>query len=576
MAELDIPLQAIPHRKPWAPGSVVRGATLLARIATGGMAEIWLARQAGLQGFEKLVVIKRMTDALCEDPEFVEMFLDEARIAAQLNHSGIVQIYDLGEREGAYFITMEYLAGENLQVVLREGAKKEQRLSNALAARIIASVASALAYAHALKGRDGRPLEIVHRDVSPQNILLTYDGQVKILDFGIAKAAHRASVTQQGKLKGKFAYMSPEHARGEVVTHLSDQFELAIVLYEAVTRQRLYVSNDAAEAVIAATTANIVPARERNPSVPVELSDIIQKALSPQPENRFTDCAELARALEYWLKLQTGVPGAADLATYMSGLFGERIQARTQLLERARLDELTPASRDELPAAARNKTSLSQEVLVPPSPWPMRGLFAALAVGAAVTAFVFLRTSGPETLLTIETEPAGATVKIDGKVAGRSPVVLHAPALGAHAVIAELEGRETVSRSLNVAAEGEHQTVVLTLAATPAPAPAPQVVAAPAPAAVAVPPPAEAPAAPVAKPAPNEPKAAAKGRLTLDTDPWTMVSVGNRKLGETPLVDVPLPAGHHVLKLENEAKGISSSVMVDIKPGAPTVMKLKL
>src|SRR5688572_13448345 len=195
------------------------------------MAEIWLARQKGLQGFEKVVVIKRIADAYSSDATFVEMFLDEARIAAQLDHPNIVQIHDLGEHRGAYYIAMEYLHGEDLAMTVRTGAKAGERLPCELAAQIISHAAEGLASAHAKVGLDGRPLSIVHRDVSPQNIFVTYEGVVKVLDFGVAKAAVRASHTVGGKLKGKFGYMAPEQARGDELDGRADVWSLGVVLF---------------------------------------------------------------------------------------------------------------------------------------------------------------------------------------------------------------------------------------------------------------------------------------------------------------------------------------------------------
>src|SRR5579871_1211455 len=208
------------------------------------MAEIWLARQAGLRGFEKVVVIKKVSDAFSSDPEFVEMFLDEARIAAQLNHPNIVQIYGLGEEQGSYYIAMEYLPGENLAVIMRAGLKAAKPLPLELGVRVLAGAADALAHAHTKIGLDGKPLHVVHRDVSPQNLIVTYDGVLKIVDFGIAKAANRATHTVGNQLKGKMSYLSPEQARSLEVDARSDIFALGIVLFEVATRTRLFSFED--------------------------------------------------------------------------------------------------------------------------------------------------------------------------------------------------------------------------------------------------------------------------------------------------------------------------------------------
>ncbi|MBL8954109.1 MAG: serine/threonine protein kinase, partial [Myxococcaceae bacterium] len=239
------------------------------------MAEIWLALQQGMKGFERVVVVKRISEGLSADPLFVEMFLDEARIAAQLNHPNIVQIYDLGEHEGAYYIAMEYLHGEDLASVMRAAIGNRAPLSHSFAARIVANAAEGLASAHARVGLDGKPLNVVHRDVSPQNIFITYDGIVKVLDFGVAKARNRASVTSGGQVKGKFSYMSPEQARGGDVDPRTDVWALGVVLFETATQTRLFEGRDDQMAVRDAVLRGNVPsARARNPTIPSDLDAI--------------------------------------------------------------------------------------------------------------------------------------------------------------------------------------------------------------------------------------------------------------------------------------------------------------
>ena len=189
------------------------------KLAEGGMAEIFLAKQTGMEGFEKLVVVKRILPQLCSDDSFVKMFLNEARVAARLNHPNVVQIFDLGKLGEQYFIAMEYVHGEDLRSVIREATDADKRPSLGLACRVVANTLAGLHYAHTRVGADGKPLGLVHRDVSPQNVLITFEGAIKLVDFGIAKATRAidAAQTQAGLLKGKYAYMSPEQARGQGV-----------------------------------------------------------------------------------------------------------------------------------------------------------------------------------------------------------------------------------------------------------------------------------------------------------------------------------------------------------------------
>lgn len=188
---------------------------LLKKLATGGMAEVWLARQTGIEGFQKDVVVKRILPHLAEDREFVEMFKNEAMIAARFNHPNIAQVYEFGEANGTYYIAMEFIHGEDLGRVMRKASGMNQWIARPLAIRIVASACEGLYYAHSRADDAGRPLNVVHRDISPQNILISFDGSVKLVDFGIAKAADQASMTKSGAIKGKFAYMAPRAGRGQ-------------------------------------------------------------------------------------------------------------------------------------------------------------------------------------------------------------------------------------------------------------------------------------------------------------------------------------------------------------------------
>ena len=208
---------------------------LIKKLATGGMAQIYLARQQGLEGFEKLLVVKRILPHLAENEDFIKMFLDEARIAARLNHPNIVQIFNLGSQDDTFFIAMEYIHGEDVRRVWKRADQAGKDLPVPMVCRIIMDAAAGLDYAHKKTDQVGKPLGIVHRDISPQNILVTFEGGVKVVDFGIAKAADQATVTKSGVLKGKYSYMSPEQASGQKIDHRTDIFALGTVLYELLT-----------------------------------------------------------------------------------------------------------------------------------------------------------------------------------------------------------------------------------------------------------------------------------------------------------------------------------------------------
>src|SRR5262245_48097918 len=213
---------------------------IVGELATGGMAEILLGKLVGPSGFERPVVIKRILPHLAKRSSFVQMFLDEARVVARIRHPNVVHVHELGKDGDELFMVMEYLDGESLQNVQRRTRKNKERLPLALAAHVVAQVAGGLHAAHELADDAGRPLGLVHRDVSPHNVFITYDGNVKVLDFGIAKFAERATDTEAGQLKGKFPYMSPEQCRGLPLDRRSDVFSLGTVLFELVTGRRLF------------------------------------------------------------------------------------------------------------------------------------------------------------------------------------------------------------------------------------------------------------------------------------------------------------------------------------------------
>lgn len=327
--------------------------TLVEKLATGGMAEIWLATQRGLAGFVRLVVIKKILAHLGEQPGFVDMFLDEARTCAQLTHPNIVQTYDLGREAGAYFIAMEYIAGEDLSAITWRARVTGQPVPPGIAARIMAETCRALHYAHRLRGPDGRPLEIVHRDVSPHNVLVTYEGEVKVVDFGIAKAATRSEQTRPGILKGKFSYMSPEQCTGAAVDARSDVFALGIVLYELCTGQRLFKHESELMILDMVVKRPIPPPSDFCPWIPEALEAIIMRALERPLERRFQSAQAMQLALEDLLRAEPGPLTSADIAAYMRALFADRIEERRRVCARAvRGASRTAAPFSRIPAEA--------------------------------------------------------------------------------------------------------------------------------------------------------------------------------------------------------------------------------
>ncbi|MFZ5445945.1 MAG: serine/threonine protein kinase [Myxococcota bacterium] len=298
---------------------------LLKKLATGGMAQIYLARQLGPEGFEKLLVVKRILPHLAENEDFITMFLDEARIAARLNHPNIVQIFDLGAQDDSFFIAMEFIHGEDVRRVWKHADKVGRPIPLALICRIIIDACSGLDYAHKKPDAQGRPLNIVHRDISPQNILVSFEGGVKVVDFGIAKAADQATVTKSGVLKGKYSYMSPEQAAGQAIDCRTDIFALGVVLYELLTGTRLFKRATDIQTLNAVTECSVAPPSEVNTRVPADLSAIVMKALAKDRTARFGEARQLGAALEKWLLDNQQNGSSAALAEFMHEIYAERL-----------------------------------------------------------------------------------------------------------------------------------------------------------------------------------------------------------------------------------------------------------
>jgi serine/threonine protein kinase len=296
---------------------------LLDRIAVGGMAEVFKAKRTGAAGFEKTLAVKRILPHLSDNQEFVNMFVDEAKMVAGLSHPNIVQIFDLGQIEKSYFIAMEYVHGRDLRTILKRAKEKELRLPLDLALRIASALSAALEFAHRKKDERGRAMEIVHRDISPQNILISFEGDVKLTDFGIAKAATKASSTDRGALRGKLLYMSPEQAWGKPLDHRSDLFSLGLVVYEMITEEKPFlVGHDGSEMTILEKVrrGEIAPPRSRNPRIPESLDRVVMKALQKDPEERFQDAVEMNRALERVMRERQPLSGG-ELKRFMELLF---------------------------------------------------------------------------------------------------------------------------------------------------------------------------------------------------------------------------------------------------------------
>ena len=271
----------------------------------------------GVEGFQKIVAIKKILPHLSDNQEFIDMFVDEAKLAAQLNHNNIIHIYDLGKIQSSYYIAMEFVDGYDLKTILKRAQDRGQPLSIDLALFIASKIAAALDYAHRKRDFENRDIGLVHRDVSPQNVLISHEGDIKLCDFGIAKAASKASHTQAGALKGKLQYMSPEQAWGRNVDRRSDIFALAIVLFEMLTGRKLFTGDNEISVLEQVREAKVISPSKLNDEITPEIDAIVLKALQSDPAKRYQTAAEMARDLDAILYEMRPTPTSADLAIYM-------------------------------------------------------------------------------------------------------------------------------------------------------------------------------------------------------------------------------------------------------------------
>jgi serine/threonine protein kinase len=306
--------------------------TVLRHLASGGMADLFLARATGIVGFEKIVVIKRIREDLLGDHEITELFLHEARLAAALEHPHIAQVYDVGMVNDSYFFAMEYVHGVDLRKIMRTLINKQETLPLADAVQIGVGVCAALHYAHEKRNFRGESLGIIHRDVSPSNVLVSYDGAVKVCDFGVAKATNRSQQTAHGVLKGKISYMSPEQCQCQPIDRRSDIFAIAIVLYELTTLQKLFRGDNDLEVIKQLTEGRVTPPSALRRDYPPELERIILKALSRDVDARYHSAQEMQLDLEAFAREQRLALSSVSIERLMARLFEGHVEAWQEAL----------------------------------------------------------------------------------------------------------------------------------------------------------------------------------------------------------------------------------------------------
>ncbi|MGH7295905.1 MAG: serine/threonine protein kinase [Polyangiaceae bacterium] len=553
-----------------------------AKLGEGGMAQVFLALARGPVGFNKLCVIKRMRSQYAKDEALVTMFIDEARLAARLSHPNVIHTYEVGENAGLYFIAMEYLDGQPLNRLLAEARKDGRAVPQGVWIRIVRDALVGLQYAHDLADYDGTPLHIVHRDVSPHNVFVTYDGQVKVVDFGIAKAAVSRTQTESGVLKGKVAYMSPEQARGEPIDARSDLFAAGIVLWEVVAGQSLYRHE------YAATTLHKLlhetPPRLSTvvPGIDPDLEDLVAKSLAARPEDRFQSAHEMRQALDAWVEAHDEVVSQDDVGALVSDLFRPVRQAVQRQIQ-AYMSGLGAAVPEGSDTGRRPSGSGPIKWSAVEGQLPSIGESAASGSGSAV---VRPRRDGEE---------GAAAEGRRGSVVLLLVATLVGSLVAAAVVVARVVDRQRTSPAgaLGSLAPPPASAPAFAATAEPEPPGAPEPYAIPGPTVpIETPAPetsAGTPGHPSAmpphpsRPGPTEPpsqgasaSAGDPGFLSFDTYPWTRVSESGRIIGDTPLVHVALSPGPHVLTLDNPELDIHQTYAVTIKPGESISRRLGL
>jgi len=594
---------------------------LLERIGAGGMAEVFKGIVGGPQGFQRSLVIKRMLPHLSQDAAFVQMFIDEAKLSGLLSHPNLVQIFEFGKAEDSYFIAMEYVHGRTLSDVKTKLVENNRQLSIPACVEIVRQISVGLHYAHSMTSPEGNPLGIVHRDISPPNLMLAFHGGVKILDFGIARVAAgmRETRTQVGMMKGKIAYMSPEQLQLEDVDHRSDIFAVGIVLHEILTGKRLFRSNSDYTSSRMVLELEIQPPSVHNPEIPPELDAIVMRALKRRREDRYATAGEMATALEQMMQdkrysshehkrilqeiypvestqvTDAGLTVSSSIPTPLEGGPGDELptshlshEAMTSATSRPRYAHLKP----EDPPAQKSRTPLILGVVgilavAGGAAFVLRGrrIEAPLPPPAAPIVQEAPRPAKPVqsvVRISVDSVPQDARViRVDSsEVMGQTPLTIDLPQTAGlvalrfektgfvpviHKVLTDLDKSVRVDLTpVGGEAEAHGPPAPARIVELPKrPGPPPHHVA---------PPPHHGPvvAAPAKVVTPDPAAAAAKDDcfMTIGSMPWAYFSIDGKDAGQhTPAVHLPVRCGKHQLHFKRESMSIDKVVDVNVTAG---------
>lgn len=557
---------------------------LIDKVAVGGMAEVFRAKTFSHGGFEKLLVIKRILQHLGDNGEFVEMFIDEAKISVMLQHPNIVQIYDFGKCRENYFIAMECVEGKDLKIILRKLAERRKLLPVEYAVYLAHEVCKGLDYAHKKKNIKGEPMGIVHRDMSPSNMIVSYNGEVKIADFGIAKAEISIYNTKDGVLKGKFEYMAPEQASGLPVDQRADLFAVGIMLHEMLTGRRLFKSESEIRTLERIKAADAKPPSATNPSIPARLDEIVMRALSRDPKDRYQDAKELQTDLLEFMYPATPDLTRESLAHFMQQLFITEIaEERDRLEEGTKVAVALAAEAPELEIDETWQEGGSGQTLRP-STSRVPVIVAALAVLLAGGVALYLILRPPEEkvveklvevaapkpttgTLDIRITPAvAATISLRGVEIGKGPNLNYENVEPGEGIVlrVEAEGYQPFEDTIKLDA-GDRLRFPITLK--------PIVVSAPStpsttPATGGTPRDGGRSATPSTPTATRAEIPEAPGNISVNVSKgWAEVYIDGKKIETTPLANFALSAGAHTVRVVNPGTGFEATRQVRIQPG---------
>ncbi len=510
----------------WAPPVITKLGkyTLIKKLAVGGMAEVFLARADGPMGFAKKCVVKRILPHFNDDPRFIEMFLGEARLAAELNHPNLVQIFDFGQHDGQYYLAMEFIDGANLRVLNQAARKLSGPMSFALSARMIALAAEGLHFAHELRDEHGQLVNLVHRDISPDNILVSRNGAVKVVDFGIAKASTQPHLTKSGMIKGKMAYMPPEQLAREPLDRRADLFALGIVFYELVTGGMPFDATSEVSIIQAIMSQKpLEKPTVYRPDCPPELEAIVSKCLEKDKEKRYQSCVELQADLETFIRSTGETAGTREIAALVEATRVPDVENSVSNSGVGSAERPPPPSAPR-PMATETGSGMSKTALRSVESTSVKRSKVPLFVGLAAVLTAVLGVVGWLVL-----KPALPTVTVvDAGVA--TPIVTVVDA-GAAPVIAAIVDAGTDEAEVD-AGEPELDAGLTVVPSTI-----------------------------------DKPVTAKTGRLELRIRPYATVYLDDRKLGDTPLPAITLPVGKHKLRLVNPAFAKDVELTITIKPG---------